>query len=141
MMMMMKFGFIIVALLVVTGEISTEEVSPAIEPEPSSSLPQSETEMPPSLSSPSDSEMSPSPTMSDDNDYPSSSQFTDSSDLNYLDSTRTGGGENGGGGKKTGIVVGAISAASMVGFSGYLLKKRRENIRRSRYGYASTEFF
>ncbi|XP_020884782.1 uncharacterized protein LOC9300772 isoform X2 [Arabidopsis lyrata subsp. lyrata] len=129
MMMMMKFGFIIVALLVVTGEISTEEVSPAIEPEPSSSLPQSETEM------------SPSPTMSDDNDYPSSSQFTDSSDLNYLDSTRTGGGENGGGGKKTGIVVGAISAASMVGFSGYLLKKRRENIRRSRYGYASTEFF
>lgn len=131
---MMKFGFIIVALLVVTGEISTEEVSPAIEPEPSSSLPQSETEMSPSLSSPS-------PTMSDDNDYPSSSQFTDSSDLNYLDSTRTGGGENGGGGKKTGIVVGAISAASMVGFSGYLLKKRRENIRRSRYGYASTEFF
>ncbi|CAL9244390.1 unnamed protein product [Arabidopsis halleri] len=129
MMMMMKFGFIIVALLVVTGEISTEEVSPAIDPEPSSSLPQSETEM------------SPSPTMSNDYDYPSSSQFTDSSDLNYIDSTRTGGGENGGGGKKTGIVVGAISAASMVGFGGYLLKKRRENIRRSRYGYASTEFF
>lgn len=126
---MRKFGFIIVALLVVTGEVSTEEVSPAIEPEPSSSLPQSETEM------------SPSPTMSDDNDYPSSSQFTDSSDLNYIDSTRTGGRENGGGGKKTGIVVGAISAASMVGFGGYLLKKRRENIRRSRYGYASTEFF
>ncbi|AED97359.1 hypothetical protein AtNW77_Chr5g0146961 [Arabidopsis thaliana] len=139
----MKFDFIIVALvmvsgvalLMVSGEISTEEISPAIEH--SSSLPQSETEM------------SPSPTMSNDYDYPSSSQLTESNDLNYTDSTRPGGeeasvgGENGGGGgKKTGIaVVGSIAAASMVGFGGYVLKKRRENIRRSRYGYASTEFF
>lgn len=134
---MMKVGFIIVALLMVSGEISTEEVSPSLSPiENSSSPPQPETEM------------SPSPKMmSKDYDYPSSSQFTEASDLNYSENTTTGGkkdsggGENGDGGKKTGIVVGAIAAATMVGFGGYVLKKRRDNIRRSRYGYAATEFF
>ncbi|CAN6863168.1 unnamed protein product [Brassica oleracea] len=40
-----------------------------------------------------------------------------------------------GGGKKAGIAFGVIAAAR------YMLKKRRDNIRRSRYEYAATEFF
>ncbi|KAF3567860.1 hypothetical protein DY000_02018139 [Brassica cretica] len=46
-----------------------------------------------------------------------------------------------GGGKKAGIAFGVIAAASIVCVGGYMLKKRRDNIRRSRYEYAATEFF
>ncbi|EOA15195.1 hypothetical protein CARUB_v10028583mg [Capsella rubella] len=127
---MMKVGFMIVALFIVSVEISAKEISPKVSPtEHSSSPPQPE------------NEMSPSPTMSTEYDYSSSSQFTEASDLNYTENIRKGG-KKASAGDKTGIVVGAIAAVSMVGFGGgYLLKKRRENVRRSRYGYAATEFF
>ncbi|XP_010456615.1 PREDICTED: uncharacterized protein LOC104738074 [Camelina sativa] len=137
--MKMKVGFIIVALLMLSVvDISAkEEISPRLSPieHSSSSPPQQENEMSPI-----------SPTMmSNDYDYPPSSQFTESSDLSYTENTRTGGKKvaSGGGGNKTGIVlVGAIAAVSMVCFGGgYLFKKRRDNIRRSRYGYVATEFF
>ncbi|XP_010483711.1 PREDICTED: uncharacterized protein LOC104762168 [Camelina sativa] len=130
--MMKKVGFVIVSLLMVSVvDISAkEEISPRLSPieHSSSSPPQQENEMSPI-----------SPTMmSTDYDYPSSSQFTESSDLSYTENTRTGGGGN-----KTGVVVvGAIAAVSMVCFGGvYLFKQRRDNIRRSRYGYVATEFF
>ncbi|KAL0750911.1 hypothetical protein Bca101_032914 [Brassica carinata] len=42
---------------------------------------------------------------------------------------------------KAGIAFGVIAAASIVCVGGYMLKKRRDNIRRSRYEYAATEFF
>lgn len=139
---MMKVSLIIVALLMVSGEISTQEISLALSPIEHSSPPQSETETSPSPS-PSHSEMSQSPTTSDDYVDPPSSQFPEASDLNHTDITGTPGEKtSGGGGKKTVIAVGAIAAASMVGVGGYVvLKKRRDNIRRSRYGYAATEIF
>lgn len=124
--MIIKLGFIILALLMVG--IVSGEVSPAPSPIEHylSSPPQSETEMSPAPSS---------PTMS---------QFPDGSNLSHTDITETEGEESSGdggngGGKVAGIAVGAIAAASMVGVGGYVLKKRRENIRRSRYEYAATE--
>lgn len=117
--MIIKLGFIILVLLMVG--IVSGEVSPAPSPVEHylSSPPLSETEMSP---------------------------FSEGSNLNHTDVTETEGEEssgNGGngGGKVAGIAVGAIAAASMVGVGGYVLKKRRENIRRSRYEYAATEIF
>ncbi|XVE79749.1 hypothetical protein DITRI_Ditri14bG0081600 [Diplodiscus trichospermus] len=39
------------------------------------------------------------------------------------------------GGRKAGIVVAVVVAACLVGFGGLVYKKRRDNIRRSQYGY------
>ncbi|XP_010934350.3 uncharacterized protein [Elaeis guineensis] len=41
------------------------------------------------------------------------------------------------GGKKAAIAVGVLSAAAVVGLGALVYKKRRDNIRRSRYGYAT----
>ncbi|XP_022753861.1 uncharacterized protein LOC111302189 [Durio zibethinus] len=41
------------------------------------------------------------------------------------------------GGKKAGIVVAVVVAACLVGFGGLVYKKRRDNIRRSQYGYTA----
>ncbi|KFK27589.1 hypothetical protein AALP_AA8G403400 [Arabis alpina] len=119
--MMMKLCFIIVALLmfgIINCEIVTEE-------EVSPSLSQWETEM------------APTPTMFDDNPSPSPSpsQIPEAVEFTVKKDERS----SGGGGKKAGIAFATIAAASMVGVGGYLLKKRRENIRRSRYEYAATE--
>ncbi|PPD69396.1 hypothetical protein GOBAR_DD33723 [Gossypium barbadense] len=40
-------------------------------------------------------------------------------------------------GKKAGIVVGVLIAACLVVVGGLVYKKRRDNIRRSQYGYAA----
>ncbi|CAA7025000.1 unnamed protein product [Microthlaspi erraticum] len=121
----MKLGYIILALLMVG--IVSGEVSPA--PAPIEHY----------LASPK-TEMSPAPSS------PTMSPFPGGSNLNHTDVTGMEGEESSGdggngGGKMAGIAVGAIAAASMVGVGGYVLKKRRENIRRSRYEYAATEIF
>lgn len=143
---MMKVSFIIIAMLMVgtvSGKISTKKVSPA--PAPASapspvehySYPrQSENGMPPSLS-PSDSPT----TMPPGYIHQPTSPSPEESDLKYNEGSGTERESSSGGGKKAGIAVGAIAAASMVGLGGYVLKKRRENIRRSRYEYAATEIF
>ncbi|ESQ42281.1 hypothetical protein EUTSA_v10015987mg [Eutrema salsugineum] len=133
---MKKVVFIIVALFlmagIVSGDISSKKVSPAPSPiKHYSSPPQSEAEMPPTMP---DDYISPSPT---------SEESPKAGEVNNTDVTGTEGDDkSSGGGKKAGIAVGAIAAASMVGVGGYVLKKRRENIRRrSRYEYAATEIF
>ncbi|XP_018856600.1 vegetative cell wall protein gp1-like [Juglans regia] len=40
-------------------------------------------------------------------------------------------------GKKAGIIVGVVVAAGVVVLAGFVYKKRRDNIRRSQYGYAA----
>ncbi|KAF8397683.1 hypothetical protein HHK36_016604 [Tetracentron sinense] len=45
------------------------------------------------------------------------------------------------GGQKAGIALGVIFGAGLVGFGGIVYKKRRANIRRSRYGYATRRAF
>ncbi|KAF2615416.1 hypothetical protein F2Q70_00007758 [Brassica cretica] len=118
---------------VVSGEDSTEKVSPAPSPVNHYSYPpQSETGMSPSHS-PSDAPTAMPPGYSY---HP-----PEASDLNHNDGRGRERESSSGGGKKAGIAVGAIAAASMVGLGGYVLKKRRENIRRSRYEYAATEIF
>ncbi|KAK8562252.1 hypothetical protein V6N13_019716 [Hibiscus sabdariffa] len=49
----------------------------------------------------------------------------------------TGGGEGMSGRKKAGIVVAVVIAACLVGVGGLIYKKRQDNIRRSKYGYAA----
>ncbi|KAL0784873.1 hypothetical protein Bca101_001118 [Brassica carinata] len=123
---------------IVSGKISTKKVSPAPSPSPSpdSYAPQSETRMSPSPS-PSDSPT----TMPPGYIHQPPSLSPEESDLKYKDGSGTERESSSGGGKKAGIAVGVIAAASMVGLGGYVLKKRRENIRRSRYEYAATEIF
>jgi anaerobic C4-dicarboxylate transporter len=41
------------------------------------------------------------------------------------------------GAKKGGIAIGVILAAGLVVVGGFVYKKRRDNIRRSQYGYAA----
>ncbi|CAH8387902.1 unnamed protein product [Eruca vesicaria subsp. sativa] len=139
---MMKVSFIIIALLTVgfvSGKISTKKVSPAPSPlEYYSYPPQPETGIMSPSHSPSDSPTAMPPGYI----HQAPSQSPEASDLNQNESS--GGTEresSSGGGKKAGIAFGAIAAASMVGLGGYVLKKRRENIRRSRYEYAATEIF
>lgn len=136
---MMKVSFIIIVLLmvgIVSGKISTKKVSPSPSPSPYSYAPQSETRMSPS-SSPSDSPT----TMPPGYIHQPPSLSPEESDLKYKDGSGTERECSSGGGKKAGIAVGVIAAAGMVGLGGYVLKKRRENIRRSRYEYAATEIF
>ncbi|KAL0709930.1 hypothetical protein Bca4012_016908 [Brassica carinata] len=138
----MKASFmIVVALLmvgIVSGKISTKKVSPAPSPvEHHSYPPRSETGTSPSHS-PSDAPTAMPPGYS----HHPPSQSPEASDLDHNHGSGTEReSSSGGGGKKAGIAVGAIAAASMVGLGGYVLKKRRENIRRSRYEYAATEIF
>ncbi|XVF20227.1 hypothetical protein REPUB_Repub11eG0179600 [Reevesia pubescens] len=68
----------------------------------------------------------------------------DSSDINRSNINAEGNEENtgsGGGGmigrKKAGIVVAVVVAACLVGFGVLVYKKRKDNIRRSQYGYAA----
>ena len=138
-MEMMKVSFIIIALLmvgIVSGKISTKKVSPAPSPSPYSYAPQSEPRMSP-YPAPSASPT----TMTPGYIHGPPSLSPEESDLKYKDGSGTERESSSGGGKKAGIAVGAIAAASMVGVAGYVLKKRRENIRRSRYEYAATEIF
>ncbi|XP_019054180.1 PREDICTED: classical arabinogalactan protein 1 [Nelumbo nucifera] len=98
---------------------------------------------PPDVSSPpapppSDQASDSSPTLS-----PASSPV-DASDINHKiedmaatseESTGSSGGLKGG--QKAGIAIGVILGACAVGFVGFVYKKRRDNIRRSQYGYAA----
>ncbi|XP_024009628.1 classical arabinogalactan protein 3 [Eutrema salsugineum] len=122
--------------------------SPAESPIAYSSLPQPETEHSPSPSpSPSDSP-SLSPPLPDDHASPSSSPSPspsqEASDLNHSDITgveeeKSSGGGGMSGGKKAGVAFGTIAAVCVVGLAGFVYKRRQENIRRSRYGYAARE--
>ncbi|CAH8392731.1 unnamed protein product [Eruca vesicaria subsp. sativa] len=71
---------------------------------------------------------------------PSTSPSPEVSDVNHDDVSGMEE-KSSGGGKKAGIAFGLIAAASMVSVGGYMLKKRRDNIRRSRFEYAAAEFF
>jgi len=42
------------------------------------------------------------------------------------------------GGQKAGIVLGVLIGACVVGFAGFVYKKRQQNVRRSQYGYAAS---
>ncbi|KAF8102338.1 hypothetical protein N665_0198s0051 [Sinapis alba] len=108
---MLQVSFIIVLMLVV-GILSTENVSPA-----------------------------PSPIEYYYSTTPSPSPSPEAGDVNYNNASGREGEKSSGGGRKAGIAFGVIAAASMVCVGGYMLKKRRDNIRRSRYEYAATEFF
>ncbi|KAG2299887.1 hypothetical protein Bca4012_011458 [Brassica carinata] len=78
---------------------------------------------------------------STENVSPAPSPSPEAGDVNHNDVSGMEGQKSSGGGKKAGIAFGVIAAASMVCIGGYMLKKRRDNIRRSRYEYAATEFF
>ncbi|XP_059430638.1 proline-rich receptor-like protein kinase PERK8 [Corylus avellana] len=53
------------------------------------------------------------------------------------DGQGTGSSEGMSGAKKGGIAIGVILAAGLVVVGGFVYKKRRDNIRRSQYGYAA----
>ncbi|CAG7910623.1 unnamed protein product [Brassica rapa] len=72
---------------------------------------------------------------------PSPSPSPEAGDVNHNNVSGMESEKSSGGGKKAGIAFGVIAAASIVCVGGYMLKKRRDNIRRSRYEYAATEFF
>ncbi|CAN8255031.1 unnamed protein product [Cochlearia groenlandica] len=125
--------------------------SPAESPIEYSSPPKPITEHSP-VPSPSDSpSISPS-SLPDDHasTSPSPSPSSEASDLNPSDLNHSdlkgiedekakGGGGGMSGGTKVGVVFGMVAAVCVVGLGGFVYKKRRENIRRSRYGYAARE--
>ncbi|PON76814.1 hypothetical protein PanWU01x14_031340 [Parasponia andersonii] len=86
---------------------------------------------------------SPSPPVDSDEESPvpapSPSQISDISHKDTNDRGEPEEEEESGmnGGKKAGIAVGVIAAASLVGLGGFIYKKRQDNIRRSQYGYAA----
>lgn len=94
--------------------------------------------------SPSDSP-STSPPMPDDHSTPSTpSPSPEASDVNHSDITgveakKSSGGGGMSGGKKAGVAFGTIAAVCVVGLAGFVYKKRQDNIRRSRYGYAARD--
>ncbi|RXI09128.1 hypothetical protein DVH24_023272 [Malus domestica] len=45
------------------------------------------------------------------------------------------------GGQKAGVVFGVLIGVGLIGFGGFVYKKRRANIRRSRYGAAARRSF
>ncbi|XP_010503171.1 PREDICTED: vegetative cell wall protein gp1-like [Camelina sativa] len=120
--------------------------SPAQSPIEYSSPPEPETTHSPSPSpSPSIS-----PPLPNDSQSPSSSSSPspsqEASDINHSDMTGiegkkspSSGGGGMSGGKKVGVAFGVIAAVCVVGVAGFVYKKRQENIRRSRYGYAANE--
>ncbi|CAL9247601.1 unnamed protein product [Arabidopsis halleri] len=126
--------------------------SPAESPTEYSSPPEPETKHSPSpspVNSPSSSPVN-SPPLPNESQSPSSSASPspspEASDLNHSDikgiegeKSSSGGGGGMSGGKKVGVAFGAIAAVCVVGVAGFVYKKRQENIRRSRYGYAARE--
>ncbi|KAJ0248281.1 Hydroxyproline-rich glycoprotein family protein [Hirschfeldia incana] len=96
--------------------------------------------------SPSDSP-STSPPMPDDDQSttPSPSPSPEPSDVNHSDITgrveekKPSGGGGMSGGTKAGVAFGTIAAVCVVGLAGFVYKKRQDNIRRSRYGYAARD--
>lgn len=72
---------------------------------------------------------------------PSPSPSSDAADTKHATSDDEVGeqGSSGGltGGQKAGIAIGVIASAAVLGFGCLLCKKRRDNIQRSRYGYAA----
>uniref|UniRef100_A0A1J3GW23 Uncharacterized protein n=1 Tax=Noccaea caerulescens TaxID=107243 RepID=A0A1J3GW23_NOCCA len=82
----------------------------------------------PSLSSP------PSPSPS-----PEASDVNHSSDITGVEEKKPSGGDGMSGGTKAGVAFGTIAAVCVVGVAGFVYKKRQDNIRRSRYGYAARE--
>ncbi|EOA24815.1 hypothetical protein CARUB_v10018101mg [Capsella rubella] len=134
--------------------VPTEDIgsppSPAQSPIEYSSPPEPEKEHSPSPSpspsqsnSPSPSISPPLPNASQSPASPSPSPSREASDIiNHSDMTGIEGkkpSSEGGGGKKVGIAFGVIAAVCVVGVAGFVYKKRQENIRRSRYGYAARE--
>lgn len=128
--------------------LSANSSSPAESPVEYSSPPEPKTEHSPSPSpspSPSDSP-SISPPSPDDHKSPSSSPSPspEASDLNHSDikgieEKKSSGGGGMSGGTKAGVAFGTIAAVCVVGLAGFVYKKRQENLRRSRYGYAARE--
>ncbi|XP_010514863.1 PREDICTED: early nodulin-20-like [Camelina sativa] len=127
-------------------------------PTPELGSPPSPAQSPIGYSSPPEPETthspSPSPSISPPlpNDSPSSSSSPspspsqEASDINHSDMTGiegkkspSSGGGGMSGGKKVGVAFGVITAVCVVGVAGFVYKKRQENIRRSRYGYAANE--
>ncbi|KAG7564541.1 hypothetical protein ISN44_As10g013050 [Arabidopsis suecica] len=124
--------------------------SPAESPTEYSSPPEPETKHSPSPSPSPVNSPSISPPLPNDSQSPSSSASPspspEASDLNHSDikgieggKSSSGGGGGMSGGKKVGVAFGAIAAVCVVGVAGFVYKKRQENIRRSRYGYAARE--
>ncbi|XP_010425946.1 PREDICTED: vegetative cell wall protein gp1-like [Camelina sativa] len=121
--------------------------SPAQSPIEYSSPPEPETTHSPSPSpSPSNSPPLPNDSQSpSSSSYPSPSPSEEASDINHSDMTgiegkkSPSGGGGMSGGKKVGVAFGVIAAVCVVGVAGFVCKKRQENIRRSRYGYAANE--
>ncbi|KAF8083376.1 hypothetical protein N665_0776s0002 [Sinapis alba] len=122
---------------------SVNSHSPAESPIHYSSPPEPEHSPSPS---PSDSP-STSPPMPDDHSTPSSpspSPSPEASDVNHSDITgveekKSTGGGGMSGGTKAGVAFGTIAAVCVVGLAGFVYKKRQDNIRRSRYGYAARD--
>ncbi|KAK9128109.1 hypothetical protein Syun_016906 [Stephania yunnanensis] len=120
---------------------SPDQPSPPTPDSPSPSPSQVATSPPaPSPSSPSPS---PSPTPS-----PSPSPTpspADPSDISHADDTAGGEEESGSkgmsAGKKAGIVIGVIVGAGLVVVGGMVYMKRKENVRRSQYGYSARSSF
>ncbi|CAH8267500.1 unnamed protein product [Arabidopsis lyrata] len=124
--------------------------SPAESPTEYSSPPEPETKHSLSPSPSPVNSPSISPPLPNDSQSPSSSASPspspEASDLNHSDikgiegeKSSSGGGGEMSGGKKVGVAFGAIAAVCVVGVAGFVYKKRQENIRRSRYGYAARE--
>lgn len=96
--------------------------------------------------SPSDSPSTSPPMPDDHSTTPSPSPSTEPSDvINHSDITgveekkSSGGGGGMSGGTKAGVAFGTIAAVCVVGLAGFVYKKRQDNIRRSRYGYAARD--
>ncbi|KAL5990668.1 hypothetical protein ACLOJK_011571 [Asimina triloba] len=127
------------------GQVLQTPVSPPNAPasleSPSSGAPASPPTIaltpPHSLGSP------PAPPPSQDNDaYPSPAPEPSAAGDGELHvaENQTEKSESGGGmkdGQKAGIAIGVIIGAGIVGLGGFVYKKRRDNIRRSQYGYAA----
>lgn len=103
--------------------------SPPPPQSPSPSPSQSQSQSPESDDNPSKSP-SPSPTRS-----AAADESPEVANIHEQKESSTGGGISGG--KKAGVVLGVLVGACVVGFAGFVYKKRQENIRRSQYGYAA----
>lgn len=126
-----------------TPELGSHSPSPAESPIHYSSPP--EPEHSPSHS-PSDSPSTSPPMPNDHSTTPSPSPSPEPSDvINHSDITgveekkSSGGGGGMSGGTKAGVAFGTIAAVCVVGLAGFVYKKRQDNIRRSRYGYAARD--
>ncbi|KAM7522341.1 hypothetical protein LguiA_012243 [Lonicera macranthoides] len=121
--------------------------SPSPQPESDSDFDSPPPDLAPAFSPPSPSQVpapefsiSPSPASSLANDTPAAPvPATEvASDITYVnaDDNREKHSSSSGG-QKAGIAIGVIVGACVVGVGGKVYKKRRDNIRRSRYGYSA----